>query len=215
MTCLESSSFKILWNGDKTENFLPSRGIRQGDPLSPYIFVICMKYLSHFIAYLVNNGSCKAMKAGRQGPSISHLIFADGLLLFAEASKEKMHTILKCPNTFCTTSGHKVNPNKTSIRFSKNEYVIEANDITSCGGFSVSKELGRYLGAQIHQGRYTVSRFKNILEKVQSRFCGWKQKCHSKAGRITLAGSVLGGIKSFQMQHEMIPKSVCNSIEKA
>lgn len=90
MNCICSSSFKVLWNGKKYDTFRPSRGIRQGDPLSPYTFVICMDNLSHIIADSVREGNWKPMKVGRQGLNISHLNFTDDLLLFAEASVEQM-----------------------------------------------------------------------------------------------------------------------------
>lgn len=215
MSCISSSSFKVLWNGEKSEYFNPSRGIRQGDPLSSYIFVSCMDYLSHIIADHVIEGSWKPMRAGRLGPIISHLIFADDLLLFVEASIDQMQTILHCLNMFCSASGQKVNANKTSICFSKNVSDNEANGITSCGGFSVSKDIGRYLGAQILRGRVTIGRYNHILDKVQDRLCGWKQQCLSMAGRITLAGSVLGSMATFQMQHEKLLKATCLAIEKA
>lgn len=81
--CISSPSFKILWNGEKTNMFTPSRGIRQRDPLSTYLFVICMERLSHIIADQVDGQYWKPMRADRYGPQISHLLFADDLLLFA------------------------------------------------------------------------------------------------------------------------------------
>ena len=47
--CISSSSMQILWNGSKTEHFTLSRGLRQGDPFSPYLFVVCMEKLAHLI----------------------------------------------------------------------------------------------------------------------------------------------------------------------
>lgn len=139
MSCISSSSFKVIWNGEKTDSFFPSifpsRGIRQGDPLSPYLFVICIEFLTHIIMDKVNEGTWKPMKAGRNGPSISHLMFADDLLLFSEASQNQMNIILDCLNMFCSISGQKVNARKTSICFSKNVSSNEANCITSYGGF--------------------------------------------------------------------------------
>jgi len=81
--CIISPTFKILWNSNKTEEFSPTRGIRQGDPLSPYLFVICMEKLYHIIDDQVEANYWKHMRAGRSGPLISHLLFADDLLLFA------------------------------------------------------------------------------------------------------------------------------------
>lgn len=86
MKCISSSSFFILWDGGKSEKTFPSRGLHQGDPLSPYLFVIYMERLSDIITDAVDTGEWIPIKAGRGGPAISHLLFADDQLFFAEAS---------------------------------------------------------------------------------------------------------------------------------
>ena len=80
MQCIESARLSILWNGEPMEAFRPTRGIRQGDPLSPYIYVICMERLSHLIEREVSLGAWKPIRASRNGPAISHLAFADDLI---------------------------------------------------------------------------------------------------------------------------------------
>ena len=83
MDCISSSLISILFNGGQLDSFRPSRGIRQGDPLSPYLFILCMEYLSLKIFEACQAKKWKPIKAFRSGPAFSHLFFADDLLLFA------------------------------------------------------------------------------------------------------------------------------------
>jgi hypothetical protein len=87
MHSVTSVMANVKWNGTRTGYFRPRRGIRQGDPISPYLFVLCMDKLSHIILQAVEEGKWKGIKAGRNGPMISHLMFADDLLLFGEATE--------------------------------------------------------------------------------------------------------------------------------
>ncbi|XP_057733751.1 uncharacterized protein LOC130948905 [Arachis stenosperma] len=87
MRCVTASSLSILWNGDRLNSFIPSRGLRQGDPISPYLFVLCMERLSCSINQQVDKGLWTPVAISRGGPRISHLMFADDLLLFCKAEK--------------------------------------------------------------------------------------------------------------------------------
>lgn len=86
MRCVSSSTLQVLWNGGFTEEFRPSRGVRQGDPISPYLFVLTMKRLGHAIKRAVSCGSWTPMYLSRGGPPLFHLLFFDDLVLFREAS---------------------------------------------------------------------------------------------------------------------------------
>lgn len=66
--------------------FSPKRGLQQGDPLSPFSFLICSEGLSSLLRLGVKNGSLKGIKTSRNGPSISHLLFADNSIFFGEAT---------------------------------------------------------------------------------------------------------------------------------
>ncbi|XP_072064218.1 uncharacterized protein [Arachis hypogaea] len=96
---------RIFWNGDALNEFQPSRGIRQGDPLSPYIFVLCMERLSHLINDAVSMGFWKPIRLSREAPELSHLYFADDLILFSEASVEQADIIKRVLEAFCMSSG--------------------------------------------------------------------------------------------------------------
>lgn len=90
MLCVSTVSYQICFNGELTERFAPSNGIRQGDPLSPYLFVLRIEKLSHLIADAVNRNVWKPVKASQFGPGISHLFFADDIIIFAELPLSKL-----------------------------------------------------------------------------------------------------------------------------
>ena len=85
MYCIESLVLSVLWNGEKLESFTPTRGIRQGDPISPYIFVLYMESLGHIIHDAIGDSHWKPIHLSRNRPQISHLFFVDDLILFIEA----------------------------------------------------------------------------------------------------------------------------------
>jgi hypothetical protein len=108
MQSVTSVTTNVKWNGTRAEYFRPQRGIRQGDPISPYLFVLCMDKLSHIILQAVEEGKWEGIKVGKNGPMISHLMFADDLLLFGEATEEQMECMINSLNNFCSMSGQEV-----------------------------------------------------------------------------------------------------------
>jgi len=105
MNCLNCIYFSVLWNGEETEPFPPSHGVRQGDPLSLYLFVPCMERLNHIIEDAINQGNWKIVTASRGEPSLVRLFFADDLVLFGEAALDQTKVIKKCLDLFFAASG--------------------------------------------------------------------------------------------------------------
>ena len=91
----------------------------------------------------------------RRGPNISHLSFADGMLLFAEATMEQMDTILECLNYFCAILGQKVSAAKTKLYFSEGVSPTLAKSISHHSGFSITTDFGKYLGVPVIHQRIT------------------------------------------------------------
>lgn len=87
MRCVSNATFRLLWNGECTNTIQQTRRQRQGDPLSHYLFVLCLERLVHMIQQEVERGRWKSLKVLRSGPGISHLFFADNLLFFVESKK--------------------------------------------------------------------------------------------------------------------------------
>lgn len=92
--CISSTNLSINWNGSKSDTFYASRGIRRGDPIYPYLFVLALERLGHRIQDTVNSGSWKPFVFGRSlSPKLSHICFADDIILFAEANLDQVHVI--------------------------------------------------------------------------------------------------------------------------
>lgn len=110
--CISTLSIKVLWNGEVLDDsFRPTRGICQGDPLSHYLFVFCMKRLSQLIVVAVENTFWKPIRLSRRGLKLSHLAFANNLVFFFfffEASIDQVEIIKPCLDIFCESSGAKV-----------------------------------------------------------------------------------------------------------
>ncbi|KAH9750393.1 putative ribonuclease H protein [Citrus sinensis] len=214
MECVTSASMNILWNGEVTEEFYPGRGIRQGDPLSPYIFVLCIKSLSHGITQAVVDGSWKPIRLVKHGTPLTHLFFANDLLLFAEASIDQAHIIDAVLENYCRSSEAKVNKVKTTIFFSKNVASREGKLIGAALRVSITHDLGNYLGMSLLHSRVNKATYQSILDKVDMRLSGWNAAHLSFAGRITLAQLVIQAMPIYAMQTTMFPSSVRHRIDK-
>ena len=102
MSCISNTSTAILFNGNKLDSFQPSRGIRQGDSISPYIFLLCIEFLGAQINSMCENNRWDKIKASKNGPSFSHVFFADDFMLFTKANAKNCEAIVEVLDTFCS-----------------------------------------------------------------------------------------------------------------
>ena len=116
---------------------------------------------------------------------LSHICFADDLILFAKASVAQIRVIRGILEAFCKSSGQRVSLEKSKIFFSKNVHRDFENLISDESGIRSTKDLGKYLGMPVLQKRINKGTFGEILERVTSRLSGWKGRVLSTAGRLT------------------------------
>ncbi|KAK4282634.1 hypothetical protein QN277_013989 [Acacia crassicarpa] len=145
---------------------------------------------------------------GKGGVEVSHLLFADDLLLICEAEMDQMSLVMGILESFGNMSGQKVNFQKTNVYFSKNVDRIVQNEICMFASFKRKDDLGRYLGAYMAKGKGKGKNSQSLLDKMQSKLSGWKKLTLSLAGRLNLVQSVTNQMAVYSMQHVAIPVGV-------
>ncbi|XP_030930993.1 uncharacterized protein LOC115956857 [Quercus lobata] len=197
--CISSVSYSILVNGESRGDIRPSRGLRQEDPLSPYLFLLCSKGLNRMLQRAAAEDGIRGFSLCRRGPKISHLFFADDSLLFCRASLEDLQVIQNILSLYEKASGQKLNREKTIIFFSKAVHGDTKNQLSNFLQVPEVKEYEKYLGLPAVVGRNKTESLNYIKERVWSKLQGWKEKLLSQAGREILLKAVVQAIPTFAM----------------
>ncbi|XP_074320087.1 uncharacterized protein LOC141656897 [Silene latifolia] len=164
MECVRSASYSLVLNGDIFGFFMGKKGLRQGDPLSPLLFTIAMEYLSRVLAFVTEHipfkyhPMCGKLK-------LSHLMFADDLLLFSKRDVGFIMVLLRAFATFSKASGLQMSPYKTSAYFRRVPGWVK-EDILLVSGFQEGELPFKYLGVPITAGRLTKTQGQILVEKM-------------------------------------------------
>jgi hypothetical protein len=105
----------VKLNGGLSDSFLPLRGLRQGDLLSPYLFLFCVEGFSALLKQAHREKEVTCVTFGSNGPTMTHLLFADDSIVFLEASNSNLQAIKRILQEYETCSGQRVNLQKSSI----------------------------------------------------------------------------------------------------
>lgn len=118
--CITSAHFSVLLNGSPFGYFTAERGIRQGDPMSPALFTLFPDVLSRLLARSEAEGKLHGVKVSRTSPTISHLMYADDLVIYCKATEEEVREVHHCLQTYCQWTGQAINWGKSLVHFSRN-----------------------------------------------------------------------------------------------
>nr|KYP43662.1 Putative ribonuclease H protein At1g65750 family [Cajanus cajan] len=212
---LKNSSISLLWNGSKLPSFVSSRGLRQGDPLSPYLFVFCMERLALRISELLQEGRWKSIKLSPGGFPLSHLFFADDILLFCQASEDQARLVASILEEFSRSSGLRVNLSKSKFVSSRRVSQRRIDILEGWLGIGHTARIGKYLGVPMTHGQPRCADFYDVMEKIQGRLAAWKSKLLNKAGKLCLVKSTISSIPVYSMQTLWLPQAVCTRFDQA
>ncbi|XP_060974007.1 uncharacterized protein LOC133039191 [Cannabis sativa] len=212
LSCLSSVSFRLLINGTLTKKFSSSRGIRQGDPLSPYIFLLVSEALSAAIRLHEHDNSSQGISICRSAPSISHLLFADDSLLFSTTTARSCLAIKAALDLYHQATGQLVNFTKSSVLFSPNTSALAAEFFRHTLGLENKPFISKYLGIPQCFGKSKNEHFNFFLQKASSKLSSWTNKLFSRAGKEVLLKVVIQAIPSYAMSCFRIPISLLRVI---
>lgn len=114
-----SVSFEVLVNGGKSKSFKPSKGLRQGDLLSPYLFILGQENLSRMLDHELNLKNVSGIQTSIRGPAITRVMYANDIVLFSKATRRDAATLMKTLDKYCKWSGQAINMGKSGVYFSK------------------------------------------------------------------------------------------------
>jgi hypothetical protein len=212
MKCVTTVKYQIKVNGEFTQQFTPTRGLRQGDPLSPYLFVICAEGLSALLHDAEINGRISGVKICPTAPAVTHLFFADDSILLIKADEEEALALREVLDLYENCSGQCINTEKSAIMFSKNSSQIKKDLVKSALEIHGDAWNEKYLGLPVYVGRSKKKAFAYLKDKIWARIQGWIEKLLSKAGKEVLIKAVAQAIPTFAMSCFNMTKSFCDEI---
>lgn len=215
MLTVTSVSFSFLMNGLQFGSLRPARGLRQGDPLSPYLFICVVEAFIGLIDAAVAGGQIRGIQVARSAPSISTLCFADDTMVFCEATPDYATRLKQILDTYARVSGQVINFEKSSMVFSSGIPADCKTQITQILGVQVVDKLDKYLGMPAVVGKSKQQIFGVIRERVWKRINGWGEKTLSQAGKEVLIKAVLQAIPTYLMSCFLLPGNLITSIEAA
>jgi hypothetical protein len=212
MQCVRSVQFSVKVNGNLLEPFNPSRGLRQGDPMSPYLFLLCGEGLSALLNFYNNGYIDRGMRVSNRAPWITHLLFADDSLIFISANVASATRLNEILNIYNQASGQQVNRNKSSIYFSPCTSDTVRTEVKQVLDISVEAFCEKYLGLPTAVGRLTNDAFEYITDSAKGQMNGWAERLLSYPAKETLLKSVIQAKSTYSMSCFELSKGSCKKL---
>ncbi|KAJ0734469.1 putative RNA-directed DNA polymerase [Helianthus annuus] len=212
MAVVSSDRASVLVNGSPTQEFACLRGLCQGDPISPFLFVLAMEALTGIMKKVCSVGLFHGLKCTNSGPVLSHLIYADDVVFLGEWSRDNVLNLRQILWGFYLASGLKVNMAKCSI-FGIGVEDGELADIAQLLRCNIGRFPFKFLGLQVGANMNLCRHWKPVLDTVQSRLSIWKAKTLSFGGWVALIKSVLNSLPNYYFSLYKAPTKVLEMLD--
>ncbi|XP_073313562.1 uncharacterized protein [Primulina huaijiensis] len=210
MECVSTTSFSIVINGHFHGHFEGKRGLRQGDPLSPYLFALCIEVLSRELKMMARNQifgyhpKCKNL-------GITHLAYADDLLLLSRGDARSVSLMMHCMNRFGDMAGLRINILKSNVYMASVPDVVRL-EILDVTGFALGNLPFRYLGVPLASKKLRALDYIPLVDTISTKISSWPRHSLSYAGKLELIRSVVQGIECFWLSILPLPSCIIDAI---
>lgn len=207
--CICTVKYSIFANRKQVCHVLPKRGLRQGDPLSPYLFLLAADVFSIILQKTVNHHHLKGIKMKKGCPVISHLFFADDSLIFLEADPLVCEKFKVLAHSFGEASGLHINPHKSSILFSANTSSAVKENIKQILGMEEMRQDTKYLGLPALWGRSKTESLTYLRDRLLRKMHNWGSKTLNHASKEVLIKSKLQPLAMYPFMCFKAPSTLC------
>ena len=214
MQCVTTVRYAVRFNGHLLDTFTPTRGLRQGDPLSPYLFLLVAEGLSTLIQHELDNGGLQDFHISRRGPGISHLLFADDSLMFFRGTVHQAGIVKSILDRYECSTGQLVSLGKCSIFYGNRVADDTKAKIKDILLYETECFEEKYLGLPVPDGCLHKGKFKPIKEKFRKRANDWAEKYMSAGAKEVLVKSVLQAIPTYAMGVFKFPVGLIEDLTK-
>lgn len=211
-SCYSSPTFSVGINGRLHGLFNGTRGLRQGDPLSPYLFGIVINTLSQRLNEAAQSGFI-GYHPNCQESNLTHLCFADDLLIFTDGTLNSVQGVLQVLRDFEAFSGLAISVDKSCF-FPSGLTDEETDSITTASGIPAGSLPICYLGLPLNSRKLSMANCEPMLQQIRSKINAWTSKYLSFAGRQVLISTVIAGITNFWCGAFVLTKECIQSIDK-
>jgi hypothetical protein len=212
MSCVTAVRYSVRLNGVPLESFQPTRGVCEGDPLSPYLFLFVADALSTALQQEIQGNALQELKISRHAPGISHLMFADDALLFFKADVSQARLIKNVLNRFERGTGQQLSPAKCSLLARESLDDQRKVGIREVLGVDRAEFEAKYLGLPTPEGRQKKDRFQPLRERFGKWMALWTEKHLATTAKEVLIKVVAQAIPTYTMSIFHLTGSLCEEL---